>query len=578
MNPAPLQIRAVVGLSVLLGVFVCLLGRLFYIQVVQEDRWGRQADAQQWTRKEVVPALRGQILDRTGRPLARTENAPTVALDPAAITDRAETARLLRQELGVPQAEFERIMASKARHFSYVRRQFADRAAVSRLKARVKAASMPGFVFLEEAQRVHPQGNLAAHLLGFTDRDGKGIEGIERQFDARLAGRPGSRITLRDARSQRILTAGEPLVAPIHGEDVRLTLDATIQSFAEEAAQASYERFAPTGTIAVVVDVETGEILACASRPAFDLGAPGAAAAEARRARFFTDILEPGSTFKPLIMASALDCGAVGPNERIDCDDGRIGRRTIHEDEGHRYGMQDPTGIIARSSNVGMARVGLKLGINRTYTAVRAYGFGSRTALNWPGESAGVVEPLKRWTSTYTLCSVSFGHNIAVTPVQLLMSYAALANDGLRLEPRLVLDAPRTTAPVRVVSAQTAALLRPMLEEVLLSGTAKSVKHSEYRIGGKTGTAQKIGTGGVVGSFACFGPIENPRLAALVICDGPTKGNTHGSIVAAPFAVDMICRSLRYMSVPRSGAPKPPASELNADVVVARDASEETDR
>jgi cell division protein FtsI (penicillin-binding protein 3) len=579
MSPAPLQIRAVVGLSILLGVFVCLVGRLFFIQVIQGDRWEKKADQQQWTRREVVPALRGRILDRTGRPLAQTDNAPTIALDPAAIPDRAQAAKLLREELGVAQTEFDSILAHGSRHFAYVRRQFGDRAAVERLKARVKAASMGGFIFTEEAQRVHPQGNVAAHLLGFTDRDGKGIDGIEKEFDAQLAGRPGSRIVLRDARSQEILTAGEPLIPPVDGEDVTLTIDATIQAFCESAAQQSFENFRPTGTVAAIVDVSTGEILGLACRPAYDLASPGSAPADARRARFFTDILEPGSTFKPLIMAAAIDCGAVGLNDKFDTDDNRIGKRTIHEDEGHHYGVLDPTGIIARSSNVGMAKVGLKLGINRAYTAVRAFGFGSRTALAWPGESNGQVDALKNWSETYTLCSVAFGHNIAVTPAQLLMSYAALANDGVRLEPRLVVGAPAKTAPVRVVSAQTAAALRPMLEEVLISGTAKSVKKSEYRIGGKTGTAQKLGTGGVVGSFACFGPLENPRLAALVICDNPTKGNTHGSVVAAPFAVDMLRQSLRYLGVPKSGDPiEPEPLTASADLVVTGDPAEDDKR
>ena len=554
-NPVQFQIRAVVGLSIVLGVFVCLLGRLFYIQVVQRGRWQRQADAQQWTRVETIPPLRGEIRDRAGRPLARTENFPTVVLDPAAIGDRAQAARFLREDLGVTQTQFDEILANGGRHFAYVRRQIPDRAAVDQLKAHVKSADLHGFEFIEEPKRVYPQGSVAVHVLGFTDRDGKGIEGIEKQFDERLAGRPGKRVTLRDARSQEIVTADEPLVPPVDGQDVCLTLDANIQSFCETAAESSYSKFRPTGTVAIVVDVNTGEILGCACRPAFDLSSPGSAPADARRARVFTDILEPGSTFKPLIMSAAIDCGAVGVNEMFDTDNNHVGKRTIHEDEGHHYGMLDPKGIIARSSNVGMARVGLKLGINRAYAAVRAYGFGSRSALAWPGESKGQVEPLKSWSETYTLCSVAFGHNIAVTPMQLLMAYAALANDGLRLEPRLIAGAPAAAAPVRVVSAATAGLLRPMLEEVLISGTAKALKQSEYRIGGKTGTAQKLGTGGVVGSFACFGPIENPRLAAIVICDHPTQGNTHGSVVAAPFAVDMLRESLRYLGVPKSGDP-----------------------
>jgi cell division protein FtsI (penicillin-binding protein 3) len=578
------QIRAVVGLSILLGVFACLLGRLFFVQVVQEKRFTKQADAQQWTRVESVPPLRGRILDREGRALAQTENFPTVAVDPAAIADSVEAPKLVREELGVSATEFAQILAHGGRHFAYVRRQVADRASVERLRARAKSAGVTGFIFQEEEKRIYPQGNVAAHLIGFTDRDGKGIDGIEKMFDEKLAGRPGRRVTLRDARSQEIVTAGEPLVPPVDGEDVTLTLDATIQSFAESAARESFEKFRPTGTVAAVVDVKTGEILGLACYPTYDLSSPGAAPADARRARFFTDIFEPGSTFKPLVMSAAIDSGAVTPNDKFDCDDNHVGKRLIHEDEGHHYGVLDPTGIIARSSNVGMAKVGVRLGINRTYAAVRAYGFGSRTALAWPGESAGQVEPLKAWTETYTLCSVSFGHNIAVTPAQLLMGYATLANDGRRLEPRLVLDAPAKSAPVAVVSAETAATMRPMLEEVLISGTAKGVKKSEYRIGGKTGTAQKLATGGVVGSFACFGPLENPRLAALVICDKPTQNGSHGSVVAAPYCVDMLRQSLRYLGVPRSGdAPAPPAvvaAALDADagVVMTADPAEESTR
>lgn len=554
MSATQLQVRAVVGLSILLGVFVCLLGRLAYVQLLEGGKWTKRADAQQWTRKEPVRARRGSILDRNGEPLARTEDAPTVAVDPVALNDRALAARLVQEELGIGAHEFARAIGRGGRRFAYVRRQCPDRAAVERLASRARAAGLAGFVFLEEPRRVHPRGNLAAHVLGYTDRDGKGLEGVERMFDARLAGRDGCRITLRDARSRQILTAGEPFVPPLHGEDVTLTLDATIQEFSERAADQIVKDFAPAGVVVAVADVETGEILSAASRPAFDLASPGATGADARRFRFFTDIFEPGSTFKPLVMAAALDCGAVTPADRFDCNDGRFGRRTIHEDEGHRYGVQDARGIIARSSNVGMARVGLRMGIPRAYAAVRAFGFGAKTTIGWPGESAGQVTPLRKWTETYELASVSFGHNIAVTPVQLLMSYAALGNGGARLEPRLFLDAPAASAPVRVVSEETSETVRPMLEEVLLTGTARAVRRSEYRIGGKTGTAQKIGTPGeVVASFACFGPLERPRLAVLVACDAPSKGNSHGSVVAAPFAVDLLRQSLRYLGVPRSG-------------------------
>ena len=575
MNPLQLQLRAVMGLGLLVVALGALLVKLAWVQLVGHVEWEASARSQHWARVETIPAERGDILDRQGRVLARTERFPSVALDPSEIQDpheQAAVAALLRKELGVPRAELFAALERGSRRFAYVRRHVTDRAAVERLKKAAAEQGLRGIVVLDEPRRVYPGGVLAAHVIGFTDRDGKGLEGMEAMLERRLAGRNGRRVTLRDARSRRIVTAGQPLEPAIAGEVVRLTLDAVVQNFAEEVAHKSFTEFQAKGVVAAVVDVTTGEILGLACRPTFDPNDAGKAPADSRRNRFFTDVLEPGSTFKPVVMAAALDQGAVSPSDSFDTTGGTItiGRRRVREDDHHQYGVLSTAGVIARSSNVGMVMVGQRLGIPRTHAALRLFGFGSKTALAWPGESAGQMTPLREWKEAWTLASVSFGHEIAVTPAQLLMAYASLGNGGERVAPRLLLDAPPAESPVRVVSPEAAAQLLPMMEEVLVSGTARAVRKSEYRGAGKTGTAQKLTTGGHVGSFACVGPVEAPRLAVVVICDEPTKGRGYGSVVAAPFAVDLLRQSLRYLGVEPSCATRaeaPDAATAQAPIV-----------
>jgi len=322
-----LRLRATVGLLLVVGTLAALLVRLAGIQLGDHERWEVSARRQHFTQVESVPSERGALLDRHGRPLARTEKFPSLAVDPALVTDPEALVRLLARELRVPPAETRAALAHPSR-FRYLRRHVADREAVERVRREARERRLEGLVFLEEPRRVHPAGILAAHVVGFTDTDGRGLEGAERVFDRRLAGRPGRRVTLRDAGGQRIVTARLPVEEPVHGEDVVLCLDAVVQTFAEEAAQASYEAHDPEGVVAAVVDVRTGELLALACRPTFDPDDPGASPAAARRNRFFTDVHEPGSTFKPLVMAAALDAGAVSPFESAGARSTRTATRT----------------------------------------------------------------------------------------------------------------------------------------------------------------------------------------------------------------------------------------------------------
>ena len=551
----------------------CLLGalavRLFWIQVVEHGHY-RDASRSQHIEKDRDPARRGDVVDALGRPLATSRLLTSVAVDPALVEDRAAAAALLAEAAGVDPAPLARRMADPKCRFAWVRRGIDDPAVVERLKAlkigkaprSAKEAVEDPLILDQEMMRCYPMGPVAAQVLGFVGIDGKGLEGVERLREADLHGTDGERHVVRDARQRRIVVPGTDSVLPIEGKEVRLTIDAVIQGFAEDALRETFERFAPRGAVCVVLDARTGEVRALASCPTFDPARPGAAAAEARRARYVTDQFEPGSTFKPLIVAAAIEAGAIRADEIIDCGEGwiRIGKRTIHEHEPRGYGRVPVETLLAVSSNCGMARIGVRLGIPRTQAALAAFGFGRPTGLGLVGEVAGMITPAARWTETYTLVSVSFGQEIAVTPLQLAASYLPVVGDGTLPKPRLFPAAPgpdgtvAETPRVRVLSPSTAAAVRKMMEAVVTEGTAKGIGRTGYRIAGKTGTAQKMKGGQTseyVSSFIGFAPAEDPRLIALVLLDEPSRkeGTPYGSKVAAPYCADVLRRSLRYLGV-----------------------------
>lgn len=572
MTPERLRLRAVLGLGLVLGAFGLLTARLAWLQIAQGPRMQANAAGQHFSREETVPAQRGRILDRNGQILAQTQLFPSVAVDPKAVNDPAAFAACVSRELGVPATDVAAVLEkglARAREgrsggrFQWIRRQVADRAAVERLQRRLRDGRIEGLVLVEEPKRTYPLGALGAHVVGFTNRDGRGAEGIEALRDRVLAGTPGRHRTLRDASGMAIASPDEFSVAPIDGEDVWTTLDVSMQSVAEEEANRTWVESGALGVTVAVVDVQTGEIRAVACRPTFDPNEPSRTTADQRRNRFFCDGFEPGSVFKPVVMAAALDAGVVTPQTVIDTEGGalRMKGRTIHEDKGHDYGRITPREILARSSNVAMCRIGLMLGTPRMKSALTLFGFGARTAVRWPGEQAGDVQANRTWRDSDQLVSVAFGHAMTATPAQLLQGYATIAGGGLRRELRLFQDA-RVTEPVRVVSAGTAAALTPMLQAVLeKGGTAEHAKKNcvEFAVAGKTGTAQKLQTGGHVSSFACYGPSDDPRLAVLVLVDEPRK-QTYGSVVAAPYALRVLRQSLHFLGVDPSSAAAPVAA------------------
>jgi cell division protein FtsI/penicillin-binding protein 2 len=558
------RFRASLVFTFLLVLLGALAGRLFWIQVVEHGRY-MAASRSQHLEKERDPAPRGAILDARGRELATSRVLTSVAVDPELVEDREQAATALAEAMGVDrEALLKRMSAPKCR-FAWVRRGVDDPEALDRVKAlriaRVpkspKEAPEDPLVLEQEMMRCYPMGPVASQTLGFVGIDGSGLEGLERVLDPDLRGTDGVRKVVHDGRQRAIVVPDTGSVPAVPGRGERLALDGVIQGFAEDALRETCDKFQPKGGVCVVLDAATGEARALASWPSFDPARPGAATPEARRARFVTDQFEPGSTFKPLIAAAAIECGAIRPDEVIDCGEGwiRIGGRTVHEHEPRGYGRIPVETVLALSSNCGMARIGLKLGIPRALAAVEAYGFGRPTGIGLPGEVGGRVTPAAQWTEVYTLVSVSFGQEIAVTPMQLATAYLALAGDGTIPRPRLLAGDPAAASPrVRVLSPETARIVRKMMESVVSEGTAKGIPKTGYRLAGKTGTAQKMKSGATsayVASFVGIAPAQDPRLVCLVLLDEPSPkdGTPYGSKVAAPYCADVLRRSLRYLGV-----------------------------
>jgi cell division protein FtsI (penicillin-binding protein 3) len=556
-------------LSLLLIFIGTLAARLVQIQYLSGDGFATTA-LQQHGRFERLPARPGDILDSRGRPMATSVETPSVFVDPKAIDPekRADVAESLAMTLGIDREPLERRLEKYAkRRFLWVKRRVSDDEARA-----VRDLKWPAhWVAIQpEMRRFYPQGPVASHVLGIRDIDGKPRDGIERVFNPVLAGKPGRRVLARDARGKTLAVADHLSVVPEPGASVVLTVDSVIQNFAEEAIDRVMSEWKPTSATAIVMDPHTGEVLALTNRPTFDPEDSASAAPEAWVNRAVSDTYEPGSTFKPFIVASALDWEVVVPSDQIDCHNGayRMGPRLLHSH--HHNGLLTVPEIVVRSDNIGMAIIGERMTNPGLYRAVQSFGFGRPTGIELPGESSGTVRPLKQWTPFYSTGSVPMGHELSVTPMQLITAFSALANGGSLVRPRLVraivqpdgrrvqlFEEPEVVGqPVR---GQTAKF---MVEEVLTGvvdrGTGRKAQVSGYSVFGKTGTAQKQSEhGGYVhgqylSSFMAGAPADNPRIVVLVVADNPTKGGGEpfGGKVAAPAVAEILRRSLVYLGVP----------------------------
>ncbi len=561
-----LKARAALAIGSLWLVFLLLIVRLAHLQIADADLYLGHAARQQILSRE-LSAWRGRLYDRKGRLLAASVQRYSVYADPHGIVDPAATARALASVLDVPAGSLEQRLHRDC-YFVWVRRQIPDALAV-----RVRGLGLRGVHMQRESKRLYPQGKLAAHVIGFTDIDGRGLAGVEKSMDALLRGRPGAESVLCDG-SRRIFRSARDQTerTPLNGLDVHLTLDAYVQEIAEEELAKVVERHEPECAAAVVLDARDCSVLAMASWPGFDPQAPAQTPLSYQRNVAVNDAYEFGSVMKPFAISMALDGGVVEPETQFDCHQGvwRIGRRTLHD--AHAYGMLTVSDILCHSSNIGAAQISLLLGCDELYRGVRDFGFGRPGGIALPGETGGIVRPLAAWNQ-YSVVSVAFGQELAVTPLSVAQAFAAFSNRGFLLQPRIVsaikrpdtretvYDADEPIVGSRVISPATAREVMEMMRRVVEEGTGKRARLDEYTMAGKTGTAQLLRDDGrgysdsrYLSSFVGIAPVEESRVVVLVCLKGPTKNGYYGGVAAAPAVREIVARTLRYLGVP----PGPP--------------------
>ena len=562
---ATVRSRLVVS-AVLFGCWaVAIEARLLHLQVVQHADMMAKAEKQQ-LRVLKTPAKRGEILDRKGRVLAYSVDADSVFADPSEIEDPDAIAAAVCAALDDCDGRERSSIAAKLRRdsqFVYVARKVSPAE-----EQRIRELKLKGIDFVKESRRYYPNLALAAHLLGYVGTENNGLAGLEAAYDSQVRGLEGKVLVQTDARQHAIFSRVERQATA--GADLELTIDHYLQYVAERELRAGVEENNAQSGAAVVMDPNSGEILALANWPTFNPNVYGRAAEERRRNRAIQDLYEPGSTFKVVTASAALEEQVIAPDDPIDCRPGRIsfGSRTIRDM--HAYGVLPFTDVIVKSSNVGAIKVGLRLGPERLGRYVSRFGFGQTLAPDFPGENAGIVWNPARLDSS-ALASVSMGYQVGVTPLQMAAALSSVANGGTLYEPRVVrafvkggrrVEVPHK-ALRRTISEHTAATLTTIMEEVVERGTAKAAAIDGYTIAGKTGTAARLVDGRYSkseynASFVGFLPSRSPALTIIVVIDSPHGRGYTGGAVAAPIFKRIAEASLRHLGIaPTINAPPP---------------------
>jgi len=517
---------------------------------------------------EIKPR-RGALLDRQGRALAVSRYGKRLFVDPLLIEDHNRFAVKLGRAIGIDPINIDIRLAQRPDSRYIV---IAPLLTDEQVRA-VAQLDLPGAALEAVPVRHYPQGEVAGHVVGFVGAEHVGLDGMEFALDSRMDGAPGELAYLRNAYRQPVWVEAGGFKPAANGRDVRLSIDAVVQRIAERhLAEAVSEYDADRGE-AVVLHARTGQVLAMANVPLYDPSGGGNVPAEQRRNRTVTDPYEPGSIFKPFVWAAATEADLAGPDEIIDTTEtgawrSRKGRR-LRDTRGH--GAITWEQVLIESSNIGMAIVGQRMGAATMREAVKRFGFGERTGIALPGESAGIVHPLKQWNH-YSVTSVPMGQEIAVTPLQMARAFSVFANGGLMPAPTI--RAERTDLPVfeRVLDERTADHTRRVLRRVVTEGTGRKVKGGRYRIWGKTGTAQVPGEGGYkpdayAASFICGAPLRQPEIIVMVVVHEPdAEKGYYGGIVAAPVAKRVVNDVLPYLNVP-------PDAERAADRTTPRRAA-----
>lgn len=559
MEQEKVHVRLLILAGFVLFWMTAVFGRVAYLQLFLHSDYLTRAARQQRHTIDIYPK-RGVIYDRNMHPLAMSVPVQSAFAVPVEVKDRAMAARLLSGVLGMSAEDIREKMDSGS-PFVWLKRKLPPAKSEA-----VESLNLKGIYLQEENQRYYPKRDLGAHVLGFVDVDEKGLGGIEHEYDNLIRGKEEKVVVMADAR-QRWFDGGE--AQRDRGVNVVLTLDEKIQYIAERELAAVIEKtHAPAGTV-IVQDPNSGAILALANWPKFNPNSATDVPTETRMDRAISAIYEPGSTFKLITLAAAFDQGLIRADEVFNCENGAVtvAGHVIHDHK--KYGMLTVADILANSSDVGAIKVALRLGSPKFYEYIRAFGFGSPTGVDLPGESRGLLNRLDHWGS-YSIASVSMGQEVGVTPLQMITAVSSIANGGLLYRPHVVqemrrgdaslpLEGPSAlTDPKRVVRPETAATLRRLMEGVILHGTGKAARLDGWTAGGKTGTAQKIdpATGrysrtNVIASFTGFAPINNPAVTILVSIDSPGGYPHDGGSVAAPAFKRIAEQVLPYLDVPR---------------------------
>jgi cell division protein FtsI (penicillin-binding protein 3) len=544
-------------IGVIFGVFFLLLvvaaARTLYLGTVRAASLRKAAQTQQLS-TEVLPAARGAITDRNGVDLAVSEPAQEISADPYLIKQPLEDARKLAPLLGQTQ---DQVLAKLSEHAGFV---YLSRALPAREARAAMALKLEGISGAPTTRRVYPRGTLAAQVLGFVGTEGRGLSGLEYSENSLLKGQAGERRVVSDALGQPISI--ENVKAERPGASLTLTLDANIQQRAEDVLDAVGRVFSPKDATAIVMDPNTGALLAVANWPQANADDPAGSPVGASQDRAVGFNYEPGSTFKAITVSGALERGLITPDTPFSIPDQiQVADRTIHDAEEHGEETLTTAEILAKSSNVGAIKIGMLEGPDAFNEWVHRYGFGARTGVELPGEETGATLPLSEYSGS-SMGNLPIGQGELVTPMQMVSAYAAIADGGILRRPHVIseIDGRQEPQPAghRVISARTASEIRQMLKGVLgPDGTASEVSVPGYELAGKTGTASKIdpATGqysesAYVASFIGFAPASDPKLLCAVVVDEPASGSIYGGTVAAPAFGQIMSFALPYLRVP----------------------------
>ncbi len=573
------RLRLGIARGVFLLIFLVIAGRAFQLQVLQGERLKNLGDRQH-LKEWIVQPKRGALLDRSGDPLALSLEAQSVYARPHRIQHPERASRHLAAALGLSVSDVNQKITAE-RPFVWLKRQITPAEA-----EKIQALNIDGIGMFFEPNRYYPQGQLAGHLIGFVGRDAEGLEGLELQYNDYIRGETGSSVIERDALGRRVLVHGvEGLQIP-PGGDIHLTLDTGIQHLAEKELETTIAKYRAKAGVVIVVEPFTGEVLALANYPAFNPNKFSKATADQRRNRAVADSFEPGSTFKTILAAAALEEAVVGKEDLLYCEMGRyvFGGRIINDT--HPHGWLPFSKILQVSSNIGFTKVAEKLKKERYFKYIERFGFGQLTDIDVPGEVAGLLRKPERWAAI-DLATHAFGQGISTTPMQMVIAYAAIANGGLLMRPYVVRRVVSARGEVlaenqphvvrRVISEKTAKSVATMLKEVTNEGGTGVMANIEgFEVAGKTGTAQKadLVNGGYsarkrVASFIGFVPADDPRLVMLVLIDEP-EVNVYGGVVAAPAFRNIARGALRHLVVPPRNADLVPSLSRRAEESVRR--------